>query len=89
MDNEQIMKVKMTEEQIKKQEADLKFQEMKNKIEETKNLEMMKRMSEQDNKRQYQNILNQQVKYTSESDWINIQMNRCKSECIQKNMRMN
>lgn len=60
-DNEQIIKMKMTEEQIKKQEEELKFEEMRKRIEETKQLELMKKMSEQDKKKQYQNILNYQV----------------------------
>ena len=62
MDNEQIMKMKMTEEQIRKQEADLKFEEMRKRIEETKKLESMQKMVQQDNKKQYQNILDHQVK---------------------------
>lgn len=61
MDNGQIMKVKLMEDQLKKQEADLKFQEMKRRIEDTQKLEMMKRMSEQESRKNYSSILDHQV----------------------------
>ena len=55
------MKVKMMEEQLKKQETDLKYHEMKRKIEETQKLEMMKKMSELESRKQYSSILDHQV----------------------------
>lgn len=61
MDNGQLMKVKMMEEQLKKQETDLKYHEMKRKIEETQKLEMMKKMSELESRKQYSSILDHQV----------------------------
>ena len=65
MDNGQMMKLKIMEDQLKKQDTDLKFQDMKQRIEDTQKLEVMKKMGEQENRRQYQNILDHQVSVLS------------------------
>ena len=61
-ENENIMRKKKLEDELKKFEMEKKEQELKKKFEDIRFFDEMKRISELEQKKNYQSILDQQVK---------------------------